>query len=65
MCVIDISPVIETRRLTLRSPEDRDVARIATLAADYNIARMSLRMPHPYGIDDARGFLVRTASQDR
>ena len=65
MCVIDISPVIETRRLTLRSPEDRDLPRIAQLAADYDIARMTLRMPHPYGIDQARDFLVRTASQDR
>lgn len=65
MCVIDISPVIETRRLILRSPEDRDVARIAELAADYDVARMSLRMPHPYGIDDANRFLLRTASQDR
>ena len=65
MCVIEISPVIETRRLTLRSPEDRDLPRIAQLAADYDIARMSLRMPHPYGIDQARDFLVRTASQDR
>lgn len=65
MCVIEISPVIETRRLTLRSPEDRDLPRIAQLAADYDIARMSLRMPHPYGIEQARDFLVRTASQDR
>jgi len=65
MCVIDISPVIETRRLTLRSPEDRDVVRIADMAADYDVARMSLRMPHPYGLDHARTFLVRTASQNR
>jgi RimJ/RimL family protein N-acetyltransferase len=65
MCVIDVSPVIETRRLTLRSPQDRDVERIAGMAADYDIARMTLRMPHPYSRADAEGFLVRTAAQDR
>ena len=65
MCVIDISPVIETRRLTLRSPEDRDLPRITQLAADWDIARMTLRMPFPYSIDHARTFLTRTASQDR
>ncbi|MBX7248292.1 MAG: GNAT family N-acetyltransferase [Caulobacteraceae bacterium] len=65
MCVIDISPVIETRRLTLRAPEDRDVTRIAQMAADYDVARMSLRMPHPYSVDDARSFLLRAACQDR
>lgn len=65
MCVIDISPVIETRRLTLRSPEPRDLPRVVKMAADYDIARMTLRMPHPYLEDHARTFLVRTASQDR
>jgi len=65
MCVIDFSPVIETRRLKLRAPEDRDLARLAAMADDWDIARMTLRLPHPYTLADARTFLARTASQDR
>ncbi|HYE43713.1 MAG TPA: GNAT family N-acetyltransferase [Caulobacteraceae bacterium] len=65
MCVIEISPVIETRRLTLRAPERRDVDRIAELGNDYDIARMTLRMPHPYGLPQAEAWLWNAASQDR
>jgi len=64
MCVIEISPRIETRRLALRAPEDRDAARIAALADDYEIAKMTSRMPHPYGVADAREFVARAAAQD-
>lgn len=65
MCVIDVSPVIETRRLTLRSPEPRDVSRLAELANDYGIARNTMRMPHPYAPADADQFVARVVSQDR
>ncbi len=65
MCVIDISPVIETRRLKLRAPEVRDLDRIQAMATDYDIARMTLRMPHPFTAADAKAFLERTVSQDR
>ena len=65
MCVIEISPVIETRRLKLRSPEARDLPRIAQMASDYDIARMTLRMPHPYAPAHAEAFLAQTAAQDR
>jgi len=65
MCVIDVSPVIETRRLTLRAPEDRDLERMTRFAADYDIARMTLRMPYPYSVDDAKSFLAKSAGQDR
>jgi len=65
MCWIDISPVIETRRLKLRAPEDRDLPRIARMADDWDVARMTLRMPHPYRFEDAVGFLSACVSQDR
>jgi len=65
MCVIDISPVIETRRLRLRAPEDRDLMRIAAMADDWDIARMTLRLPHPYTFAMAQEFLARSAGQDR
>ncbi len=65
MCVIEISPVIETRRLKLRAPEERDLPRIAGLGADYDIARMTLRMPHPYGERDAQAWISNAYAQDR
>lgn len=64
MCVIEPTPVIDTRRLSLRGPEPRDLSRLASLANDPDIARMTLRMPHPYGSGDAEAFLLNVASQD-
>ena len=56
MCVIEPSPVVETRRLSLRSPGAQDISRLATLANDVDVARMTLRMPHPFGIADAEAL---------
>jgi RimJ/RimL family protein N-acetyltransferase len=64
MCVIETSPVIETRRLLLRAPAPQDVARIASLGGDRDIARMTLRMPHPFALKDAEDFVVNVAGQD-
>ncbi len=64
MCVIEPSPVVETRRLTLRPPGARDIPRLAALANDPLIARMTLRMPHPYEIGDAEEFVLKAAAQD-
>jgi RimJ/RimL family protein N-acetyltransferase len=64
MCVIEQSPVIETRRLTLRAPERRDARKMAAIANDFDIARMTSRMPWPYGLDDAEGFIARCEQRD-
>jgi RimJ/RimL family protein N-acetyltransferase len=64
MCIIETSPVIETRRLTLRAPAPQDVTRIAALANDEEIARMTCRMPHPFGTGDAEDFVLAVAGQD-
>ena len=64
MCIIEPTPVIDTRRLSLRAPEPRDLDRLSQLANDPDIARMTLRMPHPYGSGDAEAFLLQVASQD-
>lgn len=64
MCIIETQPVIETRRLTLRSPGVQDAPRIAALANDPDIARMTCRMPHPFGPGDAEDFILAVASQD-
>lgn len=64
MCIIETSPVIETRRLTLRAPGLQDVEPLARLADDADIARMTLRMPHPFGVGDAEDFVLQVAAQD-
>ncbi|MDZ4363639.1 GNAT family N-acetyltransferase, partial [Brevundimonas sp.] len=64
MCVIETHAVVETRRLMLRSPEPQDATRLADLANDRDVARMTLRMPHPYGLPDAESFVLQVASQD-
>jgi RimJ/RimL family protein N-acetyltransferase len=56
---------ITTPRLTLRPPQERDVAALARMASDYAIASMTTRMPHPYGEEDARQFVALTSRQDR
>ncbi|MBS0297150.1 MAG: GNAT family N-acetyltransferase [Proteobacteria bacterium] len=64
MCVIEASPRLETRRLVLRAPAERDAQRIAELCGDLDIARMTTRMPHPYSLDDAKSFLAGVAYKD-
>ncbi len=58
MCAIELEPVIETQRLRLRRPRRMDAARIAELANDFDLARMTTSMPHPYGIADAEAYLA-------
>ena len=65
MCVIDQAPRIETRRLTLRAPRMEDAPRLALLCNDFDISRMVSSMPWPYGLEDAEGFIARTALADR
>ena len=64
MCVIETSSVIETRRLLLRAPAPQDIPAIARLANDADIARMTCRMPHPFGQGDAGDFVVAVAAQN-
>jgi RimJ/RimL family protein N-acetyltransferase len=49
--------ILETARLRLRAPCRSDVKAIAKLANDRRIAENTARIPHPYGVADARGFI--------
>lgn len=64
MCVIEPSPVLETRRLSLRAPGPSDISHLANLANDRDVAKMTLRMPHPYAVSDAEAFVLNVAVQD-
>jgi RimJ/RimL family protein N-acetyltransferase len=56
--------VLETERLTLRSPTLADVKAIALLANDRRIAENTRRLPHPYLQEHAVDF-VRNVAADR
>jgi len=51
-------PTLTTPRLFLRAPAATDAAAIAALANDLAVARWLSRMPHPYGLDDARAYIA-------
>lgn len=59
-----LSAKIETSRLKLRAPRRTDAPRLAALANDLDIARMTARIPHPYGLDDAHAFLDHLEGAD-
>ena len=64
MIAIHVSPVIDTPRLRLRPPRRKDAARLAKLANDPGVAKMTSRMPYPYGLADAEAFLARASEKD-
>jgi RimJ/RimL family protein N-acetyltransferase len=51
------STTLETDRLVLRPPAAADAAPIQALCSNWNVARMTTRMPHPYTLDDARRWI--------
>lgn len=50
--------VLETDRLVLRAPRIEDMAWIAELADNRNVAEMTANIPHPYGMADAAAFVA-------
>lgn len=64
MGLIEIAERIETRRLALRSPRLDDAGRLAELANDYDVTKMTGRMPHPYALGDAIQWIEKSASAD-
>jgi RimJ/RimL family protein N-acetyltransferase len=49
---------MRTRRLTLRSLTERDAPAIAAMAGDWDVARMTSRLPFPYGLPEAEAWLA-------
>jgi RimJ/RimL family protein N-acetyltransferase len=57
-------PVLKTERLILRAPRLADVKAIAQLANDRHIAENAVRIPHPYGTEDAEQFVASVNHRD-
>ena len=55
---VQFDSILETPRLRLRAPRRSDAARIAALCADFEVARTTARLPHPYALEDAEAFLA-------
>ncbi len=53
---------MKTQRLTLRSLDARDAARIAALGGDWDVAHMTGRIPFPYSEDAASHWLTGLAN---
>ncbi len=59
-----IRPALSTARLALRPHRSGDAARIAALANDFEVVKMTGRKPFPYTLADAEGFVARTRRLD-
>ncbi|HEX3918170.1 MAG TPA: GNAT family N-acetyltransferase [Caulobacteraceae bacterium] len=57
-------PSLETARLALRPWRAADAPRLAELANDLDVTRMTGGMPNPYGLADAQAFLARRDTDD-
>jgi RimJ/RimL family protein N-acetyltransferase len=56
---------IETPRLVLRLPEPHDAPAVARCVGDFDVARMTGSIPHPYPVEAAEGWIVFAAAQRR
>ena len=64
MQTLEPSPPIGAPQVTLRAPRLDDAARVAHLVNDFEVARMTTGIPHPYDRADAEAFLARAAATD-
>lgn len=55
---------LTTERLCLRPPAPADAPRLAELANDFDVVKMTGGMPYPYTLADAEGFVRRAAAAD-
>lgn len=55
---------LETRRLLLRPPEERDAARLAMLCHNPKVALQTSRMPYPYAESDALAWIVQVRASN-
>src|ERR1700761_4407067 len=57
-------PSLRTARLDLRAPSMADAPRLAGLANDFDVVRMTGSMPWPYALADAEALVSRAEAAD-
>lgn len=55
-----IAPSLETQRLALRAYSPDDAANLSRLAGDFDVAKMTSTVPHPYPRLSAEGYIMLT-----
>jgi ribosomal-protein-alanine N-acetyltransferase len=60
MGIMNLLPMLHTPRLLLRAFAPADVPHLVALAGNYEVARNTLNIPHPYGEADARRWVQFT-----
>ncbi len=63
MCSARLEPRIETERLVLRTMQQADIVRVVEMIDDFDIARMTTGIPHPYSLSAAEDFYARQREQ--
>jgi RimJ/RimL family protein N-acetyltransferase len=58
-------PVLQTERLVLRAPHIGDAEAVTALINERRIAENMARIPYPYTLADAEGFIARANQNDR
>ena len=53
---------MRSQRLTYRPLDARDAGRIAVLAGEWDVARMTSRIPHPYSLIDADQWIASSTA---
>jgi [ribosomal protein S5]-alanine N-acetyltransferase len=51
--------ILESERLILRPPRPCDIQSMTVWLSDFDVAKMTSRVPHPYNEGDAEDFLAR------
>ncbi len=64
MSCLALSPHVESPRLRLRGVCKGDLPRLAELANDFDVVKMTGSMPFPYTLADAEAFLERSRQLD-
>ncbi len=54
--------ILESDRLILRPPRPTDIQSMTVWLSDFDVARMTSRVPHPYGESDAEAFIADGAA---
>ena len=57
-------PALRTARLDLRAPTMADADRLAVLANDFDVVRMTGSMPWPFTLDDAEAWVAHAQHAD-
>ncbi len=56
--------ILETSRLVLRPLTESDLDDLVRGLNNFNVSKMTARIPYPYGLDDARAFLALCQAEE-